>query len=52
MDSIKEIAGYTGASESKIKSMLYRTRNGFEIIFGGGRDMCYEAGGNDVMRLV
>lgn len=35
MDSIKEIAGYTGASESKIKSMLYRTRNGLKSYLEG-----------------
>lgn len=28
MDSIRDIAGYCGASESKIKSSLYRMRNG------------------------
>lgn len=30
MDSIKEIAGYNNVSESKIKSMLYRTRLGLK----------------------
>lgn len=30
MDSIKEIASYCGSSESKIKSTLYRTRNGLK----------------------
>ncbi|MCD2491093.1 RNA polymerase sigma factor [Lacrimispora sp. NSJ-141] len=31
MDSIKEIADYHGMSESKVKSMLYRTRKGLRI---------------------
>lgn len=30
MDSIREIAAYSGVSESKIKSILYRTRNGLK----------------------
>jgi len=30
MDSIKEIAGYSGYSESKIKSMLHRMRTGLK----------------------
>lgn len=30
MDSVKEIAAYQGAGESKIKSMLHRTRNGLK----------------------
>ena len=30
MDSIREIAGWAGMSESKVKSMLYRTRNGLK----------------------
>ena len=30
MDSIQEIAAYSGYSESKIKSMLYRMRNGLK----------------------
>lgn len=30
MDSIREISAYSGASESKIKSILYRTRNGLK----------------------
>ncbi len=31
MDSIKEIAAYQGMSEPKVKSMLYRTRQGLKI---------------------
>lgn len=31
MDSLKEIAAYCGMSESKVKSMLYRTRQGLKI---------------------
>lgn len=30
MDSIKVVAGYCGMSESKVKSMLYRTRQGLK----------------------
>ena len=30
MDSIREIARWAGMSESKVKSMLYRTRNGLK----------------------
>ena len=30
MDSIREISAYSGNSESKIKSMLYRTRIGLK----------------------
>ena len=29
-DSIREVAGYYGMSESKVKSMLYRTRIGLK----------------------
>lgn len=31
MDSLKEIAAYQGMSEAKVKSMLYRTRQGLKI---------------------
>lgn len=30
MDSIKEVAAYYNMSESKVKSMLYRTRQGLK----------------------
>lgn len=30
MDSIKEVAGYHGMSQLKVKSMLYRTRQGLK----------------------
>ncbi len=30
MDSLKEAAAYYGLSESKVKSMLYRTRLGLK----------------------
>lgn len=35
MDSIKEIAAYHDISESKVKSMLYRTRQGLKIYLKG-----------------
>lgn len=31
MDSLKEVAAYCGMSESKVKSMLYRTRQGLKV---------------------
>lgn len=31
MDTLKEIAAYQGMSEAKVKSMLYRTRQGLKI---------------------
>ena len=31
MDSIREVASYYGMSESKVKSMLYRTRKGLKV---------------------
>lgn len=31
MDSIKEVAAYWGMSESKVKSMLHRTRRGLKV---------------------
>ena len=30
MDSLKEVAGYYGMSEAKVKSLLYRTRQGLK----------------------
>lgn len=40
MDSIKEIADYHGMSESKVKSLLFRTRQGLkEYLIKEGFDL-------------